>query len=195
MHGDDEYSIRSLVIAIKQDHPGPGTEYEPHRSPPPPQTRAGQRESFEDAQRASNTSPGVVGKAEGRYRVIHIPLRPRRDDDLRHSGRQLVQRRAFAASGLSKTLLRTLPGTGYRIEDFSDARSVRVGVVKCSRQKRARKRSLLDMGSFSKPRELASVLFVKGDVDPFWRGGHKCKLHDSARFVQSAWALPPDRGE
>lgn len=49
---------------------------------------------------------------------MRSPSRLRGDDDLRHSRRQLLKRRSFIASRLSKSLRRPLPGAGIRIQDF-----------------------------------------------------------------------------
>lgn len=116
-------------MAIEKDHPRPRTEHEPGRCPPPCQLSASQREHLKDPQRASDANPGVTGKIENRHRLIHIPPGLRGDNNPRHSG-QLVERRAFATSGLRKSLLRPFPGSWDRIEDLNDARSIRVGIIK-----------------------------------------------------------------
>jgi hypothetical protein len=99
-----------------------------------------------------------------RDRLVHVPLRSRGDDYLRHSG-QLVERRPFAASRLGQALLRPLPCFGNGIEDLRDASGIRVCVVERRSEKRTRKSSLLHMSALGEPRELPCVLVVKGHVD------------------------------
>ena len=128
MHRHDEDSIGSLVVAIEQEHPRPRTEDKSSRRPPSPQLRPRKRESFKNPQRAGNPIPGISWKAESRDGLIHVPLRPRADDDLRHSS-QLVERSAFPAHRLGESLLGALPGARNCIEDLRNAAGIGICVV------------------------------------------------------------------
>lgn len=134
MHRDDVDAVRRLLVAVEQDHPRPRTEYEPSRSPPTTQFNTSERERLQRSQRTGDSSPSVVRQVEGRDCLVHILPGLRGDDYLRHSG-QLVERRPFAASRLRQTLLGTLPGTGYRIEDLDDPGGVWVCIVECRGEK------------------------------------------------------------
>lgn len=112
MHRDQEGPIGRLLIAVGQDHPSPWSKHEPSWSPPPCQLSASQGEGFEDSQRARNTSPSVGRETKSGNRLVDVPLPPRGDNDLRHSGRELVERRSFTAYPLGKALLGPLPSTG-----------------------------------------------------------------------------------
>ena len=134
------------------------------------QLRAGKRKGFQDAQRAGDPAPNVCRQIEHSGRLLHIPPRLRGDDDLCHSGSQLVERRSLATSCLGEALLRPLPSTWDRIQDLSDSRRIGVCVVKSRRKQRAGERPLLDVGSLGKFRKLARPLFIQGHIDAFcWR--------------------------
>jgi hypothetical protein len=109
MHRDQEDPIGRRLVAIEQDHPRPWAKHEPGRSPSPFQLNASQGECFEDSQRARKASPSVAREAKSGNRLLDIPFPLRGDDDLRHSGKELVERRSFAARGLREALLGPLP--------------------------------------------------------------------------------------
>ena len=113
MHRYDENAIRRLLIAVEQDHPW--SDDESSRRPPSFKLRTRQGEGFEDPQRARDTIPSVVWKSKSGNRFVDVPPRLWGDDDLRHSGSQIVERRSFAAGRLSEAPLSPLPGTWDRI--------------------------------------------------------------------------------
>lgn len=190
MHRKDEDAIRSFVIAIEQQHPRPRPQYESSRCPPPTQRRTRERERFKNPQRADDPTPGVSGKVEFRDGLVHVPLRSRTDNYLRHSG-QLVERNTFPAPRLGESLLGALPGAGNRIEDLRDAACIGVGIVKRGRKQRPRERSLLDVGSLREPGELTRVGFIQGDVDALRIGSHKLRI--AQRYTGRASTTPIDR--
>jgi hypothetical protein len=183
VHRDHVDPVRRFLVAVEQDHPRPRPDHEPDWRPPTGQLRTSERESFQHPQRAPDSGPGIVGQIECRDRLVHVPLRSRGDDYLRHSG-QLVERRPFAMSRLGQALLRPLPCAGDGIEDLRDASGIRVCIVKRGSEKRTRKSSLLHMRALGEPRELPRVFVVKGHVDALRRRCHLTTVHDSTRFVR-----------
>lgn len=165
MHRHHEDSIGQLVVAVEQDHPRPRPQHKPDGRPPPSQLWPGEREGFKDSQRARDAIPSVLGKTESDDCVVYVPLGSRGDYDLCHSGSQLVERHAFAACGLSESLLSPFPGTGNCVEDLSDPRGIRISIVNSSGQERPRQGSLLYMSALGEPSKLACVGLVESDVD------------------------------
>lgn len=175
MHRDDEDSIGSLVVAIDQQHPRPRPQHKSGGRPPPVQfgTRKGER--FKNPQRPGNPAPGVAGKVEYGDPLIHIPLRLRADDYLRHSG-QLVERNTFPAPCLGKSLLRALPGTRNRVKDLRDAGGIRIGIIERRREERPSKSPLLYVGPLRELRELVGMSFVQRDVYALWIRGQETRI-------------------
>lgn len=174
MHRDDEDSIGSLVVAIEQEHPRPRPQHKSSGCPPPAQFRARERERFKNPQRAGNPAPGVAGKVERGDRLIHIPLRSRADDYLRHS-RQLVERNAFPAHRLGESLLSALPSAWNCVEDLRDAFGIGIRIVECRREERPSESPLLHVSPLGELRELAGVSLVQRDVYALWIRGQGSK--------------------
>jgi hypothetical protein len=187
MHRHDEDPIGSLVIAIEQKHPRPRAQHESSRGPPSPQFRTGQRKGFKNPQRADDPTPGISGKPEPRDGVIHVPLRSRADNYLRHSG-QLVKRYAFPPPRLGKSLLGALPSTGNAVENLRDPAGIRICIVQRSREERPGKRPLLHVRPLSKPCEFARVSFVQGDVYALRIDSHKARI--AQIYTTRACSLP-----
>lgn len=131
MHREEENPIRSLVVAVEKKHPRPRTKNKSSRRPPSPQFRTRKRKRFENPQRPDDPAPGISGETKPRDSLVHVPLRPRTDDYLRHSG-QLVERSAFPARSLRESLLGALPGTWNGVEDLRDPSGIRISIVQCS---------------------------------------------------------------
>lgn len=189
MHRNNEDPIGRLLITIEQEHPRPWPEDKPSRRPLAPQLCTGQREGFESAQRTSDTFPNVCRQVECNSRLFHVPPRLRGDNDLRHSGSQLVERRSFAASRLGETVLRPLPRTGNGVEDLGDPRCVGIGVIERRRQQRASQSALLNIRALGKSSELSCMLAIEGHVDAL-RPDLRI-LHEIARVV----SLPEPYGQ
>lgn len=172
MHRHNEDSIRSLVVAVEQQHPRPRAEDESSQCPPSPQFRACEGKGFKHPQRADDPTPGVSRKIEPLPGLIHIPLRLRGDDYLCHSA-QLVERNTFPTLGLGEPLLSPPPSAGNRVENLRYATGIRIRFVQGSREEGPSQGSLLHMGPLRKPRELVGVTFVQGHVDPLGVSGHE----------------------
>jgi hypothetical protein len=175
MHRHDEDPVGGLVVAVQQEHPRPGTEGESNRRPPSPQLRAREREGFKHSQRASDPGPGISRKVEVSNRFIHVPLRSRADDYLRHSS-QLVERNTFSPLGLSETLLSALPSAGDCVENLRDPTGIRICIIERRREQRTSEGSLLHVGPLSEPRKLVGVIFVQGHVDSLRVGSHGARI-------------------
>lgn len=183
MRSDYEDPIRRLLVEVEQDHPGPRPQDESCGSPPATKLSTRERKRFKRSQRTRNSRPSVIGEVERGDCLVHVPLGLRGDGDLRHSGNQVVERRAFATRGLRKPLLRPFPGTRDRIQDFSNAGCIRIGIIESRRKKGAGKGPLLHVRPLGESGQLARVLVVKRDVDSACRGCHAESVHEKARFV------------
>jgi hypothetical protein len=188
VHRDHVDQVRRFLVAVEQDHPGPRSDHEPGGYPPTGQLWASEWEGFQHPQRTPDSGPSIVGQIERRDRPVHVPLRSRGDDDLRHSG-QLVERRPFAASRLCQALLRPIPCARDGIEDLRDASGIRVCVIERRSEKRTRKSPLLNMSARGEARKLSRVFVVKSHVDAL-RRRHSTNLHDSTRCVYRQRPLP-----
>jgi hypothetical protein len=177
VHRDHVDPVRRFLVEVEQDHPRPRAEHEPGGRPSATQLRTGQREDFQCSQRTGDSSPGVGRKDEGRDCLVHIPLRLRGDHCLRHSG-ELVERCSLSPSGLGQALLRPLPRAWNRIENFGDARGIRVSVIERCGEERSSERPLLYMRAFSELCELCRMPVIERHVDSF---GRRCHLFQSTQ--------------